>query len=258
MSACRPAIDEALLHALVDGRLDPAQLAEVTAWLQAHPDDARRVADWRRQNELIEGLWSDVALQPVPASLRLQGLMRRGWRRPLAGLAAALALLVAGLAGGWALRGAIVPPGDPLAELAGGALAAHRLYVAEKRHAVEVDRSEEEHLLTWLSRRLDRPLKAPNLAEAGLQLLGGRLLPTGSGEPAAQLMYEDPTGARYTLFVARGHGREAAFRIAEQDGATAFYWVDADTAYALIGSGPRDRLLAIAREVHDQLGAPAG
>ena len=66
-------------------------------------------------------------------------------------------------------------------------------------------------------------------------------------------MYEDATGGRYTLFVARGRGGETAFRIAEQDGATAFYWVDEEMAYALIGSAPRDRLLAIAREIYEQL-----
>ena len=99
---------------------------------------------------------------------------------------------------------------------------------------------------------LDRPLTAPNLKGFGLQLLGGRLLPL-HGEPAAQLMYEDASGGRYTLFVTRGRGEDTAFRVIEQNGVGAFYWVDHDTAYALIGSAPRDRLLEISREIYAQL-----
>jgi anti-sigma factor RsiW len=191
-------------------------------------------------------------MEPVPPRLSMARLLRRGWRSRAMATAAAVALVAVGAAGGWMARGLSQAPTEALVRMADSGLEAHRLYVAEKRHPVEVGRDEEQHLVTWLSRRLDRPLQAPDLGRFGLQLLGGRLLPL-QGEPAAQLMYEDGSGGRYTLFVTRGRGEDTAFRVAEQNGVSAFYWVDHDTAYALIGSAPRERLLEISREVFAQL-----
>ncbi len=245
-------VDEAELHAWADRRLGEERRAAAAAWLEAHPEDRRRVNEWQRQNELIERLWGNVAQEPIPARLSIGRLLRRNWRSRAMATAAALALLAAGAAGGWAARGLNQPQADAIEAMADSGLEAHRLYVAEKRHPVEVGRSEEQHLVTWLSRRLDRPLTAPDLKGFGLQLLGGRLLPL-RGEPAAQLMYEDGSGGRYTLFVTRGRGDDTAFRVIEQNGVSAFYWVDHDTAYALIGSAPRERLLEISREIYAQL-----
>ena len=56
------------------------------------------------------------------------------------------------------------------------ALAAHRLYIGEVRHPIEV-RAAEAHLLPWLSRRLGTTVRAPDLTAFDLTLLGGRLLP---------------------------------------------------------------------------------
>lgn len=246
------AVDDADLHAWVDGRLGQERRTVVAAWLDAHPEDRRRVHEWQRQNELIERLWGGVAMEPVPPRLSIARLLRRSWRSRALASAAAVALIAAGAAGGWMARGLEQAPPEGAIAIADSGLEAHRLYVAEKRHPVEVGRDEEQHLVTWLSRRLDRPLQAPDLGKFGLHLLGGRLLPL-HGEPAAQLMYEDGSGGRYTLFVTRGSGEDTAFRVVEQNGVSAFYWVDHDTAYALIGSAPRDRLLEISREVFAQL-----
>ena len=82
---------------------------------------------------------------------------------------------------------------------------------------------------------------------------GNRHTPDGSGDPAAQLMYQDAAGARYTLFATRGPGDETPVRAVERDGIGALYWTDREMAYAIIGSAPRDRLEAITRVVHAQL-----
>ena len=47
----------------------------------------------------------------------------------------------------------------------------------------------------------DAPVKAPNLTTDGLKLLGGRLVPSSSGKPAALLMYEGDNGDRFTLLM---------------------------------------------------------
>lgn len=246
--------DDADLHAFVDGRLDEARRVAVAEWLDGHPEARRRVADWQRQNDLIEGLWGDVAAEPVPPRLRIERLDRgRRWRQAGLAAAAALALLATGAAGGWYAHGVTPAANDPMLALAATGVEAHRLYIAEKRHPVEVAAAEEQHLVSWLSKRLDRPLLAPSLGKFGLRLLGGRLLPTQDGSPAAQLMYEDPSGARYTLFVTGGSGNDTSFRILEKDGVNALYWIDRDTAYALIGTAPRERLIEICKDIYAQL-----
>ena len=114
---------------------------------------------------------------------------------------------------------------------------AHAVYVPEVRHPVEVRADEREHLNTWLSKRLAHTIVAPDVRNAGYQLIGGRLLPD-AGRPAAQFMYEDENGVRITLYI-RAHGetaRETSLRHAANSGIGVVYWVDGPLAYALTGS----------------------
>src|SRR6202158_4757860 len=81
------------------------------------------------------------------------------------------------------------------------ALDAHRLYVVEVRHPVEVPGSERTHLQQWLTKRCGWEVRAPELAATGLELVGGRLLPGPAG-PASFLMYESASGERFTVYAA--------------------------------------------------------
>ena len=138
----------------------------------------------------------------------------RGWWQALAAAAAGLVLFVVGAASGWYGRELLAPAASRSESLVADAAAAHLIYAAEKRHAVEVPASEEEHLATWLGRRLAVPLRIPHLGDSGYELVGGRLLPAGSGQPAAQLMYQDDGGRRVTLYVrATPGGEPAAFQL---------------------------------------------
>jgi anti-sigma factor RsiW len=129
--------------------------------------------------------------------------------------------------------------------------------VPEVRHPVEVSSAEEKHLVAWLSKRLDAPLRAPSLAAFGYQLLGGRLLPPTSPRdpaPLALLMYENAQGKRLTLLVKReANNAETSFRFSEDQGARVFYWIDGPFGYALAGDLDRSELQKIARGVYQQL-----
>jgi anti-sigma factor RsiW len=125
------------------------------------------------------------------------------------------------------------------------------------RHPVEVTAAEEKHLVAWLSKRLDAPLRTPSLAAYGYQLLGGRLLPpTRASDPAplALLMYENAQGKRLSLLVKReANNAETSFRFSEDAGARVFYWIDGPFGYALAGDLDRGELQTIARAVYQQL-----
>jgi anti-sigma factor RsiW len=113
--------------------------------------------------------------------------------------------------------------------------------------------SEQQHLVQWLSKRLDRPLKVPDLSSQGYALVGGRLLPGETGA-RAQFMFEDTAGERVTLYIgtldANAAGaaaaRETAFRFASEGPVPSFYWVDQGFGYALAGKLPRELLLKLA------------
>jgi anti-sigma factor RsiW len=148
------------------------------------------------------------------------------------------------------------------------AAVSHAVFVPEVRHPVEVPAADEAHLVMWLSKRLSAPLVVPHLGDAGWELLGGRLLPAESG-PVAQFMYQDLEKRRLTLAVSRSVSAApvpkpasadaspppapAAFRIAEENGNTVFYWIDADYAYALTGKLSKSEMTGIASRVYRQL-----
>jgi anti-sigma factor RsiW len=246
-------VTEDELHAYVDGELPVDRRAAVEAWLATHADDAARVAAWRRQAEAIRARYGEVAEQPIPHKLHLgrMSYASRSWK-----IAAAAAVFVAfflgGLAG-WILRESPVELPDDLARLTAQALYAHKIYTAEVRHPVEVVAAEAAHLQQWLSKRVGAPLRAPNLEKQGLQLVGGRLLPTSTGKAAAFFMYENASGERFTLYCARTEIADSAMRYNEAEKAGTVYWVDSNVAYIVSGANGRKQLWHVARAAYEQI-----
>jgi anti-sigma factor RsiW len=238
------------LHAHADGLLPADRRQAVEAWLASHPDDAALVAEWRAQAQIIRARYAAVASEPTPDRFNLDRLMRtgRGWRA--AAVAAALAALIGGGAG-WMAHGVSAAAPSQFDVFTTDAMTAHRLYSAEVRHPIEV-RAAENHLIPWLSRRVGTPLRTPDLAAFSLSLLGGRLLPGPIG-PAALLMYEGPTGERYTIYCSRVKAPRTALRYNASSDAAAVRWVEGDIGYAVSGPTDRDRLLEIAQSAYEQM-----
>jgi len=243
-------IGEIDLHAYVDGQLDASRRAEVDAYLVISPEAFSTVQALRAQNQALHSQYDAVMNEPIP--LRLANILRP-WHRPSA-MAAGLVWLACGLAAGWFAH-TLMPIAPAPAAFAQKALAAHVLYATEKRHPVEVTADQEAHLVAWLSKRLDAPVRAPDLREQGFSLLGGRLLPgEGDASPLAQLMYEAANGERLTLIVKRAAQQpETGFKVMERNGNSVFYWIDRDYGYALSGNIGKSRLLNVAQSVEAQL-----
>ena len=245
----RSAVTETELHAFIDGQLDAARRAAVEDYLAANPAEAERVRAYARQNEQLHALFDSTLDEPVPEALRRKPARRAPGPMRYAAL---LAAAVVGGVLGWALRGE-----EPLtitASLPQQAALAHVVYAPEVLHPVEVGAREEAHLVNWLSKRLGAPVRAPQLSDAGYELVGGRLLP-GEAGPAAQFMYQDARGNRLTLYVrtTADDNHETAFRYAKQDKVGVFYWVDGPFGYALSGELERPQLLRIAESVYRAL-----
>jgi anti-sigma factor RsiW len=249
----RTSVTEDELHAYVDGELPDDRRTAVEQWLASHPDDAAQVLAWRAQAEAIRARYGGVIDEPVPDRLAIERLTRQ--RRSWAAIAAA-AVLVAFFGGGaigWMARGASAAAPDAAEILTRDALQAYRLYVVEVRHPVEVPGAERQHLVQWLSKRLDYPLRLPELGSTGLKLVGGRLLPGPAGRPVAFFMYEGSSGERYTLYAARSTVPQTAMRYTDRSPFAAVTWVDQHVSYVLSGPRNRDRLLSLAHTAYDQI-----
>ena len=260
------------LSAFVDGELPPEERAAIEAQLAQQPQAAARVAAWRAQKAALQALCgapqrsersesvgpsvgqSDaddepafiVVRRPTPWWQRVG--LAACWLAAGAGLALALGPLAPRLTGGaWNGLGGQPPSFAERADIA------YAVYTPERRHPVEVAANEEEHLINWLSKRLNRPLSVPSLQEYGYSLVGGRLLP-GEAGPAAQFMYENTSGARLTLYITGIARDETAFRLLRDGNRRTFYWVSDRMGYALSGPISEDKLRSIAIEVCSALG----
>ena len=252
-----PTVTEADLQAYADARLGAERSAEVESWLAARPEEAERVAAYRRLGEALRAAYDPVLAEPVPQQLEGAATPRPRARSiaSIAGWIALAALL--GALSGWEAHDWRRPAG-PLAEgaaMARRAAIAHATYSPEVRHPVEVGADQEQHLVAWLSKRVGVNVRAPKLDEAGMTLVGGRLLPGESG-PVALFMYQSAAGRRLTLYIrAEANGqRETAFRYARENNVSVFYWIDRDCGYAISSADlSKDELLRIATLVYKQL-----
>jgi anti-sigma factor RsiW len=244
-------VTEDELHAYIDGELPADRREAVEAWLSSHPEDAALVGAWRTQIEMIRARYGAVASEPVPARLKLDHLLRNGRRwRTVAAAATVAAFLIGGIAG-WMARGASAAAPDAFQTFANEALSAHRLYIGEVRHPIEVG-ATENHLLPWLSRRVGTQLRAPDLTAFDFRLLGGRLLPSATG-PAALFMYESGSGERVTLYCGQLKESPTGLRYATVDNFAAVHWVEGDYGWVLSGPADKSRLKGLAKSVYEQL-----
>jgi anti-sigma factor RsiW len=244
------AVTEDELHAYIDDELPAERRGDVDAWLATHPDDAARVQAWRAMADALHARYDSVADEAVPKRLEVERLVRQPRKWMVGAIAAALLAFIAGGAVGWMAHGASAAP-SAFQNFTLDALDAHRLYVVEVRHPVEVAGSERTHLQQWLSKRCGYNVKAPELDGTGLKLVGGRLLPGPQG-PAAFLMYESPTGERFTLYTSRAETGSTQMRYAARESDGALFWADRGVGYVLSGPTDKDRLSQVARLVYDQ------
>ena len=251
-------VTETELQAYADGRLAPARLAAVEAWLAARPEEAERIAAYRRLAQEVRGAYDNMLNEPVPERLRHAARRRLPWSHIAAVLAWVAVGVAVGVPAGWyAKRERVVAQAAPDAQavLARRAAVAHAVYSPEVRHPVEVGADDEQHLVNWLSKRLGVKVRAPKLEEAGMSLVGGRLLPGDNG-PVAQFMYQTQNGRRLTLYVRTeaSRNRETAFRYARENNVGVFYWIDHDVGYALASADlNREELLRLANLVYKKL-----
>ena len=161
------------LHAYVDNELPAERRSDVETWLSAHPDDAARVQSWRARwrRRCMRATTSSRTRRPK--RLELERLVQQPRKWVYGAIAATLVAFIALGGVGWLARGVAATP-SAFQSFTVDVLDAHRLYVVEVRHPVEVPGSERAHLQQWLTKRCGWDVRAPELTANGLKLVGGR------------------------------------------------------------------------------------
>ena len=282
-------------HALVDGQLTPAQAQALREQLRDDEEAQATLALWQTQRQRLQALHQDLLHAPVPDALLAAAQRATDRREQYAqwwrwgGMAASVLLAFvlgwtgrshwpAGMSGQTiaAGQGTTLVAAEPAQRFAQQASVAHAVYQPEVRHPVEVTAAQQDHLVQWLSKRLDRPLKIPALGAQGYELVGGRLLPGDTGV-RAQFMYQNGAGQRITLYLGalapssprpagenKGGAPQSkesmpaaapatAFQFTREGPVPGFYWTDGGFGYALSGQLSRPDLLALATAVYQQL-----
>ncbi len=239
--------DERIVHtedltAYAEGRLPPGSglRARVERHLRDHPEDARRVRQYRRQDALIRAAFDTVAEEPIPDHL-LTGLSappRRRWRS-IAGIAAAL---VIGIGVGWTTA-RLVPEsgGQP-------ALQGFIERVGERIAQVPNIPVQSDDTVDAIASG-----NGPNLDAAGLELVGGSRRP-GLEAGVFRFDYRDTSGKMIHLFVAPDIAPASpAIRTSTVNGRPLAYWHHGDSTWVLGGEVGRARLIGLAQSVRATL-----
>jgi anti-sigma factor RsiW len=283
MSSSRTPVVEADLHALADSFLSAGRRAEVVAFLEDKPGEARRVADWCMQNEAIRRVLGRAVSDPFPQGDTVAEppalqciaptragphdpdpeapLVQRPLSRPKANAIGAIGAAVAlGMAVGFVGAQALAPaellrlpvrsaPADPVASLAARAIEAHKVFAGDPPRPMEISAGNPDFLSAWLARQLGEPVALPDLSRLGFTPVGGRLLATNAG-PTAMLLFAGVAGERLALMLAHRELETATSpRYFEANGTGALVWdEDADT-FVLSGPAGEPRLVAIMQEM---------
>lgn len=244
------------LHAYVDGLLDDARRAEVSAYFEAHPDIAARFARYGDHRAELRAALDPVANEPVPTRLNLMHIMAagRGSRSPSwRSAAAAVLLLVVGGSGGWALHGALQPPSEGVAALAREATDNFVTFGSDIVRPVELRSDNASELVEWATQRMGRKPVLPDLSRSGYRMMGGRIVSTPHGA-GLMLMYDNDRGSRLVMLSRPMKVDQNRTMTAHSAGnVEGWSWATDGMGYSVVGSLPVDELHLLADDIRRQV-----
>lgn len=244
---------EEQISAYLDNQMSEADREAFEAEMVGNPELVARIERWSATDQLF------ASSIPTPSDAHLDALLAASSaantsRWPGLRIAAMLAVFAFGGVGGYGLSQFTTNPQTTIiVQATMGATNSHRVFAAEKRHAVEVTADETEHLQTWLADRMGREMTVPNLSAFGLTFLGGRMLPFDD-RAAAQYMYETADGKRVTLFMTRlDKHKNTDVQILEEANLTSLRWQIGEWVFILTAPLEQQQMLPLHGEIKETL-----
>jgi len=249
-------ITEDDLHAYVDGRLDDARSAEVSIYLERHPDVANRLASYSAQRTALRSVFDPVTEEPIPVSLNLNHMIAAKRQNRVSALrlaAAAIVLLFAGGSGGWYMHGMMTPPTEGVVALAREASDSFATYAADRIRPVELRAENMVELVDWATERMGQKPVLPDLSKSGYRLMGGRVVSTPHGA-GLMLMYDNDHGTRLVMLTRPMAVDQTRTMTPHSQGKVdGWSWASNGMGYSLVGSLPSEALHPVANEIRKQV-----
>jgi len=241
----RPHLSDEDLHASIDGELDSARMAEVTALIQGDAELTRRVAAYRADNERIVQTYGPLIEQPLPAAWLT--MIERRQRTPAVSRAVmAIAASVALMIGGLAIYPRLMPS-------TGESIVAEALdvYGAARQTPSTAAPSDPSGAMTAA---LGLPLKAPDLSKMGYVLAAMRIYADAPAGKAIRLDYRDGQNRLLTLYVKRSPGPER-FDIVKRGAVRICVWQDDVLSTIMLGEISAGEMLRLATLAYADINA---
>lgn len=255
-------IQEDDLHAYVDKQLPADKIKAVEALIRQNPEIALKVQLWQQQNNTITTHFEKKQFNDIPEQLNIKKIQsnlhnKSTQKQPWHYTVAASALILISGSLGWFSHEISQQNKEKhlnSASFASSAISAHQVFSVEMLHPVEVGAEQKEHLVSWLSKRINHQLKIPQLQSYGFNLLGGRLLSMQEGRPAAQLMFENKEGQRITWMISKNPSYlDHTFLSKNEDNINSFYWMDAKVAYSVTSELSHNLLRKLSQGIYQQI-----
>jgi anti-sigma factor RsiW len=241
-----------LLHAYVDGELDPARSIELEAHLA---ENAASRAAYERLRELSSAVRAKAEYYGAPVSLAMRlrktvpaapepprRALRWQWLRPAVALAAVAVVT-------WAITFFSTRPSDDEA-IARDVLASHVQATLANR-LFDVASSDQHTVKPWLSSRLPFSPPVADFSGQGFELVGARFEYI-AGHPTGTLVYKRRKHV-IDVFVWPGEGREGAL---SRDGFNVEHFAKNGMRFWLVSDLNRNELRDLARLLEDASAAP--
>ncbi|MDX6751609.1 hypothetical protein SH611_17525 [Geminicoccaceae bacterium 1502E] len=253
----QPSVDEAELHAFVDGSLPPERRAPVLAYLLANPAERERVESYRRQASLLGEVRDKLdALDSAAFKPQLQRRLadalahqrrRRSWVRGAAAAAVATVTLAGSL---WGFTQ--IYPTEPRSTRVAGHNAPEFPFGGSLVVPAAVGPGADgEASMSWLGQHLsDQTVTLPDLSGLGLKLSGAGVVPQ-SNAPAVRLVYSDVDGQHLMLFMGVVSSSAAQAFTLMPEGYLSLHWRRGSLIFALAGPAESPRLYEVMRRVSD-------
>ena len=253
MSAAMKPVEDAELHAYVDGQLGNDRAQEVVLFLEQNPVEAARVAQYAAQRRAMRASLQPRFDEAVPPRLRIDrvraGLHRKQMARfrGIAAIAAAVLVCV--------VSGLIIYP--RIFGTAGEGLIAQAFEAREGGLSVErqlaassVSTSEARDALAATALAL--PIRVPDLTPAGFTLSAIAIYPERDHAHALQLSYTDRQGKLFTVFLHRAGGADK-FDLQRQGKMQICIWQNEDMGAVMLGEMSAKEMLKVATLTYGDL-----
>ncbi|MBB3149841.1 anti-sigma factor RsiW [Phyllobacterium trifolii] len=248
-------ITEDDLHAYVDGVLNDTRRAEVTAYLEKHPEIADRIQSYSVQRAALRSGFDPIAEEPIPTKLNLRHMIdapRQNRASSWRAVAAAVVLLFVGGSGGWYMHDMVASPSEGVAALAKEASDSFATYASDTQRPVEVRADNMVQLVDWATERMGRKPILPDLSKSGYRLMGGRVVSTPHGA-GLMLMYDNDQGTRLVMLTRPMAVDQNRTMVPHSEGKVdGWTWASNGMGYSLVGSLPSDALHPLANDIRRQ------